>query len=57
MFARYQVMVSGISPVRALRESLGLSVAQRTQAGSLMANGAQISWILSSPPNVTAPNS
>lgn len=45
--------VSGISPVRALRESLGLSVAQRTQAGSLMANGARFPGILSSPPNVT----
>ena len=46
--------VSGISPVRALRESLGLSVSQRTQAGKLMANGAKFPGILVAPPNVTA---
>lgn len=44
--------ITGISPVRLLRESLGLSITQRTQAGKLMANGARFAGILIGPPQV-----
>jgi phage portal protein BeeE len=33
--------ITGMSPVRALRESIGLSLTQREQAGRIYANGAR----------------
>lgn len=45
--------VLGISPVRALRESLGLSVSQRAQAGKLIANGARFPGVLTAPPHLS----
>jgi HK97 family phage portal protein len=41
--------VCGMSRVRQLRESLGLSVSQREQAGKIAANGARIPGVLSTP--------
>lgn len=45
--------VKGVSPVRMLRESLGLSVAQRTQTGKLISNGVRFPGILNAPPQAT----
>lgn len=39
----------GISPVRLLRESIGLSLTQREQAGKIFANGARFPGFLTSP--------
>lgn len=45
----------GISPLRALRESLGLSLTQRQQAGKIYANGARFPGFLTAPPTLTKP--
>jgi HK97 family phage portal protein len=41
--------ISGMSPITQLRESIGLSIAQREQAGKLAKNGARFPGILSTP--------
>jgi HK97 family phage portal protein len=41
--------ITGMSPVRALRESIGLSLTQREQAGRIYANGARFPGYLTAP--------
>jgi len=41
--------INGISPIRALRESIGLSLTQREQAGTIYANGARFPGYFVSP--------
>lgn len=45
--------VNGISPVRAMRESIGLSLTQRKQAAKIYANGARFPGYLSAPAAMT----
>lgn len=45
--------LTGLSPVRALRESIGLSLTQREQAGKIYANGARFPGYLTAPPTLT----
>lgn len=42
----------GLSPIRQLRESIGVSITQREQAGRIAANGARTPGILSAPPSL-----
>jgi len=41
--------IAGMSPITQLRESIGLSIAQREQAGSIAKNGARFPGIISTP--------
>lgn len=44
--------ITGISPVRALRESIGLSITQREQVGRIYANGARFPGYFVSPQTI-----
>jgi HK97 family phage portal protein len=46
--------LTGMSPIRALRESIGLSLTQRDQAGKIYANGARFPGFLTTPANLQA---
>lgn len=41
--------IKGMSPITQLRESIGLSLVQREQAGKIAANGARLGGVLSTP--------
>jgi HK97 family phage portal protein len=45
--------IKGISPITQLRESIGLSLAQREQAGRIAANGARFPGVISTPASLT----
>lgn len=41
--------IRGVSPIAQLRESIGISIAQRTAAGAMMSNGAKFSGYVQAP--------
>ena len=41
--------IMGVSPITAMRESIGTSIAQRDAAGSIMKNGARFNGVLEAP--------
>lgn len=45
--------IKGMSPITQLRESIGLSITQREQAGKIAANGARFGGVLSTPQSLT----
>ena len=45
--------IKGVSPIAQLRESIGISIAQRQAAGSMMQNGAKFSGYVQAPPATT----
>lgn len=46
--------IKGMSPITQLRESIGLSISQREQAGRIAANGARFPGVISTPSSLTA---
>ena len=45
--------ITGMSPITQLRESIGLSITQREQAGKIAANGARFPGVLSTPQSLS----